>query len=341
MSVKVQSYCSEVIQPDADDALGGLPKRKSIQKFGEPVVNYWSELDWDTRMWEQPFEEWVFDQCRIKTLQEIKESPGFLNFIPCAAVDIGKLVITRVGAAMDKKDTLEDKLDCFAIPSKKGVREVNIIIEYDWRVREQLRNPNYNPDESDRQSTRQSTRTVTPFTLSEYNDIQYRSHERQSVAADNIDAGYGLPATVRQSVEGTQIKQDKASWSSIIIDPDNPPDHIDLTTPLRNTLSPNASTSLPSSPIKPSRRTQPPFELMPPPKLDSDDDRINSPPIRRRKGKAAKTTKKTEATSKKGDKAPKAQSKRRKGTEVVPDSADHGYGTRHAEARQKKKADTS
>lgn len=347
VSVKVQSYTSEVILPDKDDALGGLPKRKSIQKFGEPVVNHWSELDWEAREWEQPFEEWVFDQCRIKLLEEIKESPGFLAFIPCAAVDMGKLVITRVGAAIDRKDTLEDKLECFAVPTKKGVQEVNIVIEFDWRIREQLRNPDYDPNESDRQTTRPSTRTVTPFTASEYHDIQSRSPERQPFGEGAIDtgygypAGYGSPATVRQSVEGTRVKQEKASWSSYTIDPNQPPDHIDLTTPSRKpaSLSRNTSVSLSPSPLKASLTTGAIRVCTPSPKTASDDDRINSPPVRRRKGKALETISKRDAIARKGIKEPKKQSKRRKGVEVIPDSADHGYGTRHAEARQKKKAD--
>lgn len=222
---------------------------------------------------------------------------GFLSWCLCTSVDTDLNVVTKVGGSFDQKKTLEELLDCFTRPGKrlKDPRIVSIVLDFDWSIREALRNPAYRaPQQSALPSTSLTSLSPDlqepfsagsdhPFGLFMTPNIDELTGERLS------SAGHGLPATVQPSVE---VKEEQPTWLSRTIDPNQPPMLFDLTSPSRRSESlpdiPNRTKSIPkrqTTPLQPKKQIQP---------------------------KRKKT-------------AP----------HLSTDSANHGYGTRHAEARQR------
>jgi hypothetical protein len=296
-AVEVQVYLSEIELPAPDDALGSLPIRKLVHRHGEPFLNHWTEKEWQDREWEIPFVGWVLEQWGVQKVSDIREMPGFLSWNLCTSVDTGISIVTKVGGAFGRKQDLGDLLDCFARTGKRAKDPigVSIVLDFDWAIREALRNPTFTSSRVD----------LSPLSLDPRSPLLDNLPDdlwslfglpKDEVQDLREPAGHGLPATVEPSVE---IKQEQPTWHTRTIDPNLPPQLYDLTSPSPPPQQHKELVSLPDIPIRPKRT------------------RSESFPMKRKDRMQAKS--------------------RKVATSYSADSAEHSYGTRHAEARQRNK----
>jgi len=242
LPIKGTIYISEVLtDKDGIETFDVKANRRSMTQYGESWETAYIEEDWRNRHDRlQPFVDWIVDGSAVTTASQLKDLTGYLRQYLCTSVETTKkdedetsFDVTKVGAAIDRRDTLEEKFGFFKAgkgtsKDAKETKQLLIVVEVDLQKWQAARKK----VQADRAAREVADRTAKEAEGRARRAIEYRRQQQLDQEENRRWEREALAARRDEVVDrDNDAVPVKPEWLLAEVDPNNPPELIDLSSP--------------------------------------------------------------------------------------------------------------
>ena len=250
LPIKGTIYISEVLtDKDGIETFDVKANRRSMTQYGESWETAYIEEDWRNRHDRlQPFVDWIVDGSAVTTASQLKDLTGYLRQYLCTSVETTKkdedetsFDVTKVGAAIDRRDTLEEKFGFFKAgkgtsKDAKETKQLLIVVEVDLQKWQAARKK----VQADRAAREVADRTAKEAEGRARRAIEYRRQQQLDQEENRRWEREALAARRDEVVDrDNDAVPVKPEWLLAEVDPNNPPELIDLSSPCLLYTSPS------------------------------------------------------------------------------------------------------